>query len=73
MSGEPRRLRAVTPVDNVARWRGLLAEYPQARYTFYPPYYVGVLREADDVMQRTDLGVLIDALLAREDAQGAPG
>jgi len=53
--------------DNVKRWQEeVLPKYPEARYAFDPPYFTGALRDADDAMRRVNLGVLIDALLARE-------
>ena len=66
------------PYDNVARWRRLQAgEYPEAVYTFRDGWFTGALRDADDVMRATDLGHLINRLMARErygpDAPGVSG
>lgn len=68
MNDDNRHLRPVEggAVDSVARWRSLLADYPEARYTFAAPFFTGALRDDDDVIQRTSLGLLIDALLFRE-------
>jgi hypothetical protein len=69
MSARERRLIAVSDLlgDNVKRWHEeILPEYPQARYTADAGFFYGALRDEDDVMRRSSLGLLIDALLARE-------
>ena len=55
----------MTAPDNVARWQALLADFPQASFSFRAPWFYGSLREDDVPLRRSDLGRLIDALLAR--------
>jgi hypothetical protein len=74
MMGPHGHLRAVEgtagdPYDNVARWRTLAFQYPQAVYTFKDGWFTGALRDEDDVMRATDLGRLIDRLMARENGR----
>lgn len=60
-------LRATTPwVDNVARWRDeVLPAYPGASFSYQGGQFRGTLRDDDEPLRHTDLGRLIDALLAR--------
>lgn len=55
-------------VDNVARFTALQADYPEAHFSFRDNWFYGALRDADDVLRADDLGRLIDALTAREQA-----
>ena len=64
-AGRRPRLREVLPADQVARWEELKAGYPQASYATYAGWVYGALRDEDDVLRRSSLGRLIDALLAR--------
>jgi hypothetical protein len=72
-SRKPGNLREVMPPDQVARWEELRATYPQACYTTSDGWFFGALRDEDNVMRRSDLGRLIDALLARETYPDGPG
>lgn len=60
-------LRATTPwVDNVARWQDeIVPAYPAASFSFQGGWFYGALRDDDPVLRASDLGRLIDALLAR--------
>jgi hypothetical protein len=55
------------PPDNVARFEALQSTYPEARFTFEAGWYYGSLRGEDEIIRASDLGRLIDALLAEEE------
>ena len=59
--------------DQVARWERLRATYPQACYSVDDGWFYGALRDEDNVLRRSDLGRLIDSLLARETHSDGPG
>lgn len=66
----PVLMAAVGPwVDNVKRWNRLKnGDYPEASYAFADGWYIGALRDVDNVLRARDLGQLIAALLDREPA-----
>lgn len=59
--------REILPPDQVARWQALLPDYPEAKYTADERgWFVGALRDVDEVLCASTLERLIDQLTSRE-------
>lgn len=62
-----RRLgEASSPADSVTRWNALHAEFPEAAFTYAQGFFIGALRDADDVLRSPTLDGLRERLLTRE-------
>jgi hypothetical protein len=57
------------PSDNVQRFQDLQRTYPDAKFTFEGGWFYGSLRGDDEIIRASDLGRLIDMLLAREEGK----
>lgn len=70
-----RRAGVEPPTEAEAeRWAGLLGQYPEAQYTRDDlGWFIGALRDADDVLRSGTLARLTIRLLARERYPDRPG